>query len=322
MGKVIAIPSTSPVSSWEDALRQFLGFKRAQGLRDSTIYDYDRFTKQFFGKYPSSWPDKNRLRTAALGYLSEKMNGGNMKPATYNLRLTYLRGFFGWCVEEGLLTENPMRGFRVRKADRRDVDIDPEVLAGLVEAPDRRTYVGSRDYALIMLSLDSGIRPKEAFSLRLDDINFPALEVYIRPEASKTKVSRTLHVLPPVANAIKELIRKREPRWGKSVPVFCSQDGLPLNKDSWNDRLETYSRKIGFKIRPYDLRHEFAIMSLRNRQDPFGLMHMMGHSSMETTEKYLALADSDLKEQHDQTSPLRTLGLAKTRVGRRGGSSS
>lgn len=36
----------------------------------------------------------------------------------------------------------------------------------------------------------------------------------------------------------------------------------------------------------------------------------------ETTEKYLALADSDLKEQHDQTSPLRTLGLARTRVGR------
>ena len=313
--KAIPIPSTNPVSSWEDALRQFLGFKRAQGLRDSTIYDYDRFTRQFFSRYPGSWPDSNRLRSAAIGYLSDKM-----KPSTYNLRLTYLKGFFAWCIDEGFLSENPMRGFRIRKTDRRDVDIDPEIILKLVQAPNRKTFVGTRDYALIMLSLDSGIRPKEAFSLRLDDINFPALEVYIRPEASKTKVSRTIHMLPPTANAIKDLIRKREPRWGKSVPLFCSQDGLPLNKDSWNDRMEVYSRKIGFKIRPYDLRHEYGIMSLRNRQDAFGLMRLMGHTSMETTEQYLALADSDLKGQHDESSPLRTLGLARTRVGRRGGS--
>lgn len=126
---------------------------------------------------------KTSLRTAALEYLGDKVKGDKMKPATYNLRLTYLRGFFGWCVDERLLTENPMRGFRVRKTDRRDVDIDPEILARLVEAPDRTTYVGARDYALILLCLDTGIRPKEAFSLTLDDIHLPALEVYVRPEA-------------------------------------------------------------------------------------------------------------------------------------------
>lgn len=69
--------------------------------------------------------------------------------------------------------------------------------------------------------------------------------------------------------------------------------------------METYSRQIGLKIRAYDLRHEYAVMSLRNGQNAFTLSRSMGHTSMETTEKYLALADSDLKEQHDRTSPLK-----------------
>ena len=39
--------------------------------------------------------------------------GENIKPATYNLRLVYLRAFFQWCIEEGYLTvENPLKSFK------------------------------------------------------------------------------------------------------------------------------------------------------------------------------------------------------------------
>lgn len=315
MGKIISIPSKNPILPWQESLEYFLTFKRANRLRDSTLGDYKRFTKQFFSRYPDCWPDRMELRLAAIDYLSQKM-----KPSTYNLRLSYLRGLFDWCIEEGILTDNPMKGFKVKKTDHRDVDIAKESLRKLIEAPDRKTFVGARDYALILLTLDTGIRPKEAFSLLLDDVNFPPREVYIRPEVSKTKVSRTLDILSATADAIKELLKKRDQRWGTKTPIFCSQDGLMLNKDSWNDRLETYSRRIGDKVRPYDLRHQFALMFIRNGGDAFRLQKMMGHSTMDMTRRYVNLAQSDLKEQHDQASPLRGLIPMRERVGRRGGS--
>ena len=96
LGRVISIPSKSPISSFKESLGQFLWFKRASGLRDSTIGDYERFAQQFFKRYPSCWPDQRRLRSSSIAYLGDKI-----KPSTYNLRLTYLKGFFQWCVDEG-----------------------------------------------------------------------------------------------------------------------------------------------------------------------------------------------------------------------------
>lgn len=59
---------------------------------------------------------------------------------------------------------------------------------------DRRMFPGLRDYALILLTLDSSIRPGEALSLIPLDINFRAREVYVRAEVAKT---RTCRIVPP-----------------------------------------------------------------------------------------------------------------------------
>lgn len=47
----------------------------------------------------------------------------DIKPATYNLRWVYLKAFFSWCIGEGYLNENPLDGFKKRKAQERIVDI-------------------------------------------------------------------------------------------------------------------------------------------------------------------------------------------------------
>ncbi|WP_237699026.1 tyrosine-type recombinase/integrase [Caldicellulosiruptor obsidiansis] len=49
-----------------------------------------------------------------------------------------------------------------------------------------------RDYALILLTLDTGIRPKEAFSLLIEHFDFKTLQVYIPSDVAKTRVSRVI----------------------------------------------------------------------------------------------------------------------------------
>jgi site-specific recombinase XerD len=236
------------------------------------------------------------------------------KPAHYNLKLVYLKAFFNWCLQEGIISENPLLQFKKRKDEGRVVNLATDVLSQLIALPDKNTFTGLRDYALLLLTLDTGIRPKEAFYLLPTDINLHALEVYVRAENAKTRISRTLPVMPVSAKVLRELISARHPSWDNSMPVFCTQDGIVLNRYSWRSRMEGYSKRLGVKIRPYDLRHAFALQFLRNGGNALVLQRILGHSDLTMTRRYVALTQDDLKEQHALASPLNVLVPQRQRV--------
>ena len=241
--------------------------------------------------------------------------GENIKPATYNLRLVYLRAFFQWCIEEGYLTvENPLKSFKRKKTQDRIVDISEESLKKLLTIPDRTTFSGLRDYALIILTLDTGIRPNEALSLQIKHFDFKRLLIIITSETAKTREERTLPISPLTAETIRKLIMARHPEWDVNAPVFCSYEGKPLTLTSWNHRLDNYSKKIGVKVRPYDLRHSFALLYLRNGGHAFGLQRTLGHADMQMTKRYVHLTGHDLRELHSKASPLRSLIKNKKRI--------
>ncbi|MNW14913.1 site-specific tyrosine recombinase XerD [compost metagenome] len=73
---------------------------------------------------------------------------------------------------------------------------------------------------------------------------------------------------------------------------------------------------IGRHIRPYDLRHVFALEFIRNGAHAFAVQRALGHVSMEVTKGYIALANNDLKATHEKSSPLNTLLTGKKRVSR------
>ena len=230
-----------------------------------------------------------------------------IKPATYNIRLVYLKAFFAWSINEGYLVENPLQGFKRRKAEPRIVNTPEEILQALLKTPNQKTFTGLRDYALILLTLDTGIRPKEAINLLENHFDLKHLVINIPSEEAKTRTSRSLPILPPTAQAINRLIRARHPSWRTDTPVFCSSEGSTLSRFTWGDRMQLYSKTLGFKIRPYDLRHCFAIMYLRAGGHAFGLQKTLGHTDLSMTKRYVFLTGQDLKEAHYSASPLNKL---------------
>ena len=75
-----------------------------------------------------------------------------------------------------------------------------------------------------------------------------------------------------------------------------------------------YAKRMGVKIRPYDLRHTFALQFLRNGGHALALQKMLGHADLTMTKRYVALAQQDIREQHAFASPLNTLLPKKHRV--------
>jgi site-specific recombinase XerD len=304
--KVLKINNVNNMTvTWEEAMEGFLFFKKANGLSQRTLSDYKEHIQYFFRRYPNSWQSP-KLKISVIEYMSD-----DIKPATYNIRLIYLRGFFEWCCQEDYLDLNPMKAFKKRKAEPRIVSISEESLKKLLELPDLSTFAGLRDYALIFFTLDTGIRPKEAFSLKIQDFDLKHLSVTIPTSIAKTRTSRSLPLLPPTAEAIHKLLLVRHPSWTKTIPVFCSSEGTSLNRHTWNDRMEFYSEKLGIKIRPYDLRHSFALMYLRNGGHAFGLQKTLGHTDMNMTKSYVNLTGQDLREVHQLASPLNRIAPTK-----------
>ena len=150
---------------FEEIVEEFLIFKENQGKAETTIKDYKFHIERFHRCYPY-FPDVKQLKSSASEYLKEKIS-----PSTYNLRLTYNKAFYRYCVDNGYLNSNPMKDFTVKKTEPRIVQNSPEVLSELLKQPDMKTYTGLRDYAMMVLTLDTGIRPSELRQLLPEDFN-------------------------------------------------------------------------------------------------------------------------------------------------------
>ncbi|RYD01932.1 hypothetical protein N752_27805 [Desulforamulus aquiferis] len=244
--RVTKITNQKVILTWEEALKGFLFWKQAQGISKRTYADYKDHVQRFFKRFPDSW-QSTKLKHSLLEYFSD-----DIKPVTFNLRLIYLRAFFDWAINEGHLADiNPLREFKKRKEQARIVDLSEDTLRQLLTLPDQQTFAGLRDYALILLTLDTGIRPTEALSLTINQLDLKHFGITVSAEIAKTRTTRTLPILPPTAETIKKLISFRPPSWGNSVTVFCSNEGTTLSRHTWG---------IGWKCTVRNLASKFAPM--------------------------------------------------------------
>jgi site-specific recombinase XerD len=309
MAKVMRLHKAAPKRTWSSALEEYLLFKKAQGLRDITVKGHRNVMELFFKRHPSCWPDE--VKEAVYRFMGE-----DIKPGTFNIRRNYMRQFFAWAVGEGYLEEDPMVGLKKRKDHGRMECLDEDQVRRLLLLPDRTTFAGLRDYALLCFVLDTGARPKEAFSLRMANFNLRSTEVMITSEVSKTGVSRTLPLSPVTVRTVKMLIGVRHELWSDDVPVFCSAEGTPLRNDTWGDRLEKYGDELGVKLYPYMVRHTFATLFLRAGGNALALQRLMGHSTLEMTRRYVHLNQGDMRTQHAEASPMQRIAGKGARMRR------
>jgi integrase len=297
--------------TWQRVLDRYLLFKQAQGLAERSIEDIRYHVALFFERACAQISDCEILRSAVLSYFAST---ASLSPVTFNVRRKVLKGFFSWAKSEGMIPGDPLEGIKRLKEDELPRSVEEAVLRRLLTLPDKTTFAGLRDSTLILLTMDTGIRPREALNLRIEDFSLKTLDVAIPASVAKTRVSRTLPISPITAEAVRRVIESRYPQWGTSVSVFCTEDGQTMNHNAWDRRMSIYSKMLGAKVRPYDLRHSFALMYIRQGGNAFSLQKTLGHTTLTMTKRYVALTQQDLKQQHSLASPLRSLLPKRNRI--------
>jgi len=277
----------------QDLVPQFLLFKKAGGISPRTYRDYETTLYLFFSRYPAAL---DKPRESTLSFLA-----GYDNAYSFNVYFAYLKNFWDWTLSEGYFRGgiHPLHGLKKRKTQGRIVQLEEKDVAALLRTPDQKTYCGLRDYALMLLSLDTGIRPGEALQLLPGDLYYERRELAVRAEIAKTRTPRVLPLSEPTLEVIQRILKVRPWEWRES-PIFCTETGEPWNVTSWSRRVKAYGKKCGLDITAYALRHTAALLMLRHGMDAFSLQRIMGHSTMDMTRHYINLTSEDTRRAHGQ----------------------
>jgi integrase/recombinase XerD len=244
---------------------------------------------------------------------------GNLSGTTINDYLRALRAFWSWAQAEGYIHKNPFSLLKIPKAPKRLIpSFATEQLAGLIEAIDLSNSQGYRDYAIVLLLSDTGIRVSELTGLKLDDVNLERRLVRVLGKGAKERV------VPYGMRVQKALLRylnfhRSEPVTPLTREFFLTDSGEPLKARRVQAIIKRYGEKAGIKgIRcsPHTLRHTAAVMWIRNGGDVFSLQQILGHSSLEMVRVYVNLAQSDIEAAHRRYSPADNLELKGPRARR------
>jgi site-specific recombinase XerD len=230
------------------------------------------------------------------------------RPNTQKAYHRVLDAFFRWLVNEERLAESPMKRVPKPQLPQEQVKpLTPEELARLLAQPDRGTFTGIRDAALIAFLADTGLRITEALSVRLSDMDPKQRSVSVMGKGSK---ARTVFYGEAVQGLLRDYLRRRGDVDENDL-LFVSSLGEPLCRFSLTRRIHGYGKKAGItgkRVSAHTLRHTFGVSWCLNGGDAYSLQRLMGHSTPEMTAKYVNFATGDLARLHRAASPMDRLG--------------
>jgi integrase/recombinase XerD len=227
-----------------------------------------------------------------------------------------IKTFCRWLYLEELLDKDPSVRLAMPKVGSYVIQpFTVDHLEAMLNACDTRTPLGFRDYALVALMADTGIRLSELIGLTTDNfyqVNSQGTS-HIRV-LGKGKREREVGVSPQVAKLLWRYLRiHRHPRNPDETRLFLSRHGKPLGKRGIEDiltRLRDAADIKGVRCSPHTFRHTFSTMYLEQGGAIQKLSRELGHSKINVTEHYIrALPLSVARQDHEEFSPIRQLKL-------------
>ena len=229
--------------------------------------------------------------------------------ASQNRVMSSVKSFFAFLVAEGYLAHNPAQELRLSKEpDTLPKNIlTPEEARRLIEAPDTHTLIGYRDRTLLEVLYATGIRKTELRNLTVADVNLE--EELLRVNRGKGKKDRVVPLSGVACQYLENYIKAIRPELLKdrdTDKLFISiRGGLPIGENGVEHLLDKYTSRLRLKKRVtcHLWRHSCATHLLKNNANLRHVQEMLGHKSLATTERYLRLTITDLKEAHRKFHP-------------------
>ena len=211
-----------------------------------------------------------------------------------------LRSFFDYLIFENYRTDNPLDQIEAPKIGRKLPDtLSVKEIDTIVAAIDLSTPLGERNRAIIETLYSCGLRVSELTNLKLSDLFFDEGFIKVTGKGNKQR-------FVPIGNHTQKFINLYKNHARRSLTIdpqhmdtlFLNQRGKQLTRAMIFTIVKTLTQKAGIQksISPHTFRHSFATHLLENGADLRAIQVMLGHESITTTEIYMHVDKSHLKD--------------------------
>jgi site-specific recombinase XerD len=279
--------SPHTIASYRDTFRLLLGFVQERTGKAPFQLDLADLDAPLVGAF--------------LDYLERDRHNS---VATRNIRLAALRSFLSFAaMSEPAHAAQIQRVLAIpqKRTDKPVVSfLAKDEITAICSSVDRTSWVGRRDYALLVLATQSGLRLSELTGLCCGDV---VLQTGANVRCyGKGRKERSTPLTRQTVSVLTTWMRERNGE--RTDPLFPTRSGTRLSADAVQRRVDKYAAAAGERcptlrskhVTPHTLRHSAAMALLHAGVDIAVIALWLGHESIETTQIYLH-ADLSIKER-------------------------
>ena len=291
----------------ENAIQEFIDYlHRSKQTSQNTEISYERDLKKLASYLETygvgAFKDATRTNLDAYILYMEKKNFAS---STISRSVASVRALYQYLFREHVIEDNPAERLKPPRVEKKTPEIlSVEEVDMLLAQPDVETPKGIRDRAMLELLYATGMRVSELIHLQMDDVN---LEMgYITCQENGKE--RIIPINKASRNALKRYLQEARNdlvRDSGSSNLFTNCSGSAMSRQGFWKMVKRYAREAGITrdIAPHTLRHSFAAHLLQNGADIKSVQEMLGHSDISTTQIYLNLGTSKIRDVYMKTHP-------------------
>jgi site-specific recombinase XerD len=287
--RLITQRNSSPqtVASYRDTFRLLLAFAAQRTGNQPCQLDIDDLDASLIGAF--------------LDHL--EVERGN-SARTRNNRLAAIHSLYRYAAlkhPEHLATIGRVLAIPFKRHEQHSVSyLDLDEIKALLAAPDRDTWLGRRDHALLLLAVQTGVRVTELVTLRIIDVSL-STGAHARV-MGKGRKQRAVTLTRETVAVLRQWLNERQGQ--PDEPLFPTRQGRPLTRSGVRHLLAKHLATArtdhpslkARRVTPHTLRHSNAMLLRAGNVDIATIALWLGHESIKTTYIY-EHADSALKEQ-------------------------
>ena len=294
---------------WHQALEDYTNYlKIERGLSLNSINSYSRDVKKLIAFLDdndiSISPIKIDKKTIQefIYHIAKEVNARSQSRI-----ISGLRSFFDFLIFENYRETNPLELIEAPKIGRKLPDtLSVSEIDRIVSSIDLSKAQGERNRAIIETLYSCGLRVSELINIKISDLFFEEGFIKVTGKGDKQR-------FVPIGNLTQKFIKIYKNEVRIHIPVldehrdilFLNRRGKRLTRAMIFTIVKQLGEKSGIKktISPHTFRHSFATHLLENGADLRSIQLMLGHESITTTEIYMHVDKSHLRNVVDKFHP-------------------
>jgi len=297
---------------WNESILDYSHYlKIERGLSSHTIQNYIRDVKKLV-----YFLDEEKISSSPIGINEELIQkfiytiAKEISPRSQARIISGLRSYFDYLIFENYRASNPTDLIETPKIGVKLPDtLSEQEINSLISAIDLSKAEGERNRAMLETMYSCGLRVSELIHLKISDLFFDEGFIKIVGKGNKERfVPIHFSAQKYIILYMNEIRTQLTIKKGFEDTLFLNRRGKSLSRQMIFMILKALAIKINLnkKISPHTFRHSFATHLLKNGADLRAIQQMLGHESITTTEVYVHLDTSYLKEIVEKYHPIKS----------------